>query len=133
MGLAAVHGIVRQMRGRLWARSEPGKGASFRVYLPLAQAKPAARQGPATILLIERNDGLRTVVTNILKKRGYRVLAAYAAEDALEMAKTGGPPDLIVAEHEVQPQLQTHARVAALSKPFDLQTLLAKVRDSVPA
>jgi signal transduction histidine kinase len=133
LGLAAVHGIVRQMRGRLWARSEPGKGASFRVYLPLAQAKPAARQGPATILLIERNDGLRTVVTNILKKRGYRVLAAYAAEDALEMAKTGGPPDLIVAEHEVQPQLQTHARVAALSKPFDLQTLLAKVRDSVPA
>jgi two-component system cell cycle sensor histidine kinase/response regulator CckA len=153
LGLAAVHGIVRQMRGRLWAHSEPGMGASFRIYLPRAEAasvvppaEPADRRGPATILLMERNAGLRTVVTNILKKRGYRVLAACATANALEMAKTQGPPDLLICEPEpdlakdlasLQPQLRTlylnghaeHAGIATLSKPFEVETLLGKVRE----
>jgi nitrogen-specific signal transduction histidine kinase len=157
LGLAAVHGIVRQLGGRLWANSEPGNGASFRIYLPRAQAESVAlpaeradRRGPATILLMERNDGLRTVVTNILKKRGYRVLAACAAADALEMAKTEGPLDLLISEPEpdlakrlasLQPQLRTlflnghsdHAGVATLSKPFDVEMLLGKVRELLQA
>jgi len=145
LGLAAVYGIVRQMGGRLWADSEPGKGVSFRVYLPRAQAEAVAPQ-PATILLMEQNDGLRTVMTNILMKRGYRVLAAPAPTDALEMAKTQGPPDLLISEPEpdlvksvadLQPQLRTlflnghsdHAGVATLNKPFDLEMLLGKVRE----
>jgi hypothetical protein len=157
LGLAAVHGIVRQLGGRLWAHSEPGKGASFRIYLPRAQTESVAlpaehehRRGSATILLMERNDGLRTVVTNILKKRGYRVLAACAAADALEMAKTQGPLDLLIGEPEpdlakrlasLQPQLRTlflnghsdHAGVATLSKPFEVETLLGKVRELLQA
>ena len=145
LGLAAVYGIVRQMGGRLWADSEPGKGASFRIYLPRAQAQSVASQ-PATILLMEQNDGLRTVMTNILNKRGYRVLAAPAPTDALEMAKTLGLPDLLISEPEpdlvksvasLQPQLRTlflnghsdHAGVATLNKPFELETLLGKVRE----
>ena len=145
LGLAAVYGIVRQMGGRLWADSEPGKGVSFRVYLPRAQAEAVAPQ-PATILLMEQNDGLRTVMTNILMKRGYRVLAAPAPTDALEMAKTQGPPDLLISEPEpdlvksvadLQPKLRTlflnghsdHAGVATLNKPFELEMLLGKVRE----
>ena len=157
LGLAAVHGIVRQLGGRLWAHSEPGKGASFRIYLPRAQTESVAlpaehehRRGSATILLMEQNDGLRTVVTNILKKRGYRVLAACAAADALEMAKTQGPLDLLIGEPEpdlakrlasLQPQLRTlflnghsdHAGVATLSKPFEVEALLGKVRELLQA
>ncbi|MGA2739034.1 MAG: ATP-binding protein [Bryobacteraceae bacterium] len=142
LGLAAVHGIVRQMRGRLWAQSDPGEGASFHIYLPLAQVEPVARQaaptnghGAATILLIERNEGLRTVVTNILRKRGYRVLAACAVADAAVMAKTGAPPDLIIGEPDLDVRdlaLNGHSdrvRAAALSKPFELHTLLGTVRE----
>jgi len=153
LGLAVVHGIVRQMGGRLWAHSEPGKGACFRIYLPRVQAESvtlpagrADRRGAATILLIEQNDGLRTVMTNILKRRGYRVLAARAATEALEMAKTQGPLDLLIGEPEpglaerlagLHPQLRTlflngqsdRAGVAALSRPFELETLLGKVRE----
>jgi two-component system cell cycle sensor histidine kinase/response regulator CckA len=157
LGLAAVHGIVHQMRGRLWAHSEPGKGTSFRIYLPRVEpasaAPPAERQdlcSSATILLMERNDGLRTVVTNILRKRGYRVLAAGATADALEMAKTQGPLDLLISEPEpdlaqdlaiLQPQLRTlylnghsdHSGVATISKPFEVETLLGKVRELLQA
>jgi PAS domain S-box-containing protein len=146
MGLAAVHGIVHRMGGRLWARSEPGKGAWFRIYLPLAQTEsvaapaPAAdRRSPATILLMEQNDGLRNVVTNILKKRGYRVLAARGASDALEMATAQGPPDLLIGEREpllakhlasLQPELPTLAlRGDSLGRPFELDMLLGKVRE----
>jgi two-component system, cell cycle sensor histidine kinase and response regulator CckA len=148
-----VYGIVRQMGGRLCADSEPGKGASFRIYLPRAQAESVAlpagradRRGPATILLMEQNDGLRTVMANILKKRGYRVLAAHAPTGALEMAKTQGPPDLLISEPEpdlvkrlasLQPQLRTlllnghsdSAGVATLSGPFTLEMLLGKVQE----
>ena len=155
LGLAAVYGMVRQMGGRLWADSEPGKGASFHIYLPHARVESAAvpakrsqRRAPATILLMEQNDGLRTVMQNILKKRGYRVLAAHAANEALELAKTQGPPDLLISEPapdlvervaSLQPRLRTlylnghsdHAGVATLRKPFELETFLGKVRESL--
>jgi len=86
-----VYGIVRQNGGRLWAYSQPGKGATFRIYLPLAgthfPALPApqvdALHGNATILLVEANDAMRMVMTNLLRKRGYRVLAALHAKKAL--------------------------------------------------
>ena len=143
LGLAAVHGIVRQMGGRLWAHSEPGKGACFRIYLPRVQAESV---NSATILLMEQNDGLRNVVTNILKRRGYRVLAARVPGDALEMARNEGPLDLLISEPEpdlaqnlasLQPRLRTlflnghssHAGVATLSRPFEVDVLLGKVRD----
>ena len=153
LGLAAVHGTVRQMHGRLWTESEPGKGASFRIYLPRVQAEVVAapaerarRSGPATILLMEQNDGLRTVVANILRKRGYRVLAACAASDALEMATTDGPLDLLIGEPEVDlaqrlaslhPHVRTlflnghsdRAGVPTLAKPFEVEALVGKVRE----
>jgi len=152
LGLAAVHGIVRQMGGRLWAHSEPGEGTCFRIYLPRAQAEPVAlpaeraHRGATTILLVERNDSLRTVVSNILKKRGYRVLAAGASADALEMAQAQGPPDLLIGEPDpslaqslarLQPQMRTlilnghadRAGAATLNKPFEVETLLGKVRE----
>jgi hypothetical protein len=127
---------VRQMGGRMWAHSEPGKGASFRIYLPRteAEAQAVAPRGPATILLMERNDGLRTVLANILKKRGYHVLAARDATGALEIAEAQGPADLLIGEPE--PELVERLAglpVATLSKPFDPDMLLGAVARALSA
>jgi PAS domain S-box-containing protein len=161
LGLAAVYGIVRQSGGRLWAYSQPGKGATFRIYLPLAGAHfpaPPASQtdrscGNATILLVEAHDGMRTVMANLLKRRGYRVLAALHSKEALRITAAQGPPDLLISRPEpelamhlarMQPQLRVlylggyadgpvsqeqglPPRTAILRKPFEPETLLATV------
>ncbi len=121
LGLAAVHGIVRQSGGRLWADSVPGQGTSFRIYLPQAIQEPAlspvdlpAKPAIPAILVAEPNDGVRSVVTSILKKRGYRVLAAQEAQQA---AGTENVRTLSLNGH--------------LTKPFELETLLEKVRELV--
>ena len=163
LGLAAVYGIVRQSGGRLWACSQPGKGATFRIYLPLAGAQfPALPEpqmdlsrGNATILLVEANDGMRTVMANLLKRRGYRVLAALDSKEALRITETQGPPNLLISRPEPElamrlTRMQPHLRVLylggyadgpavqdqglplrtfTLQKPFAPETLLAAVLD----
>jgi two-component system cell cycle sensor histidine kinase/response regulator CckA len=159
LGLAAAYGIVRQSGGRLWAYSQPGKGATFRIYLPLAGAHfpalpvPQMDRSNATILLVEANDGMRTVMANLLKRRGYRVLAALDSKEALRITEAQGPPDLLISRPEpelamrlarMQPQLRVlylggyadgpvaqdqglPPRTAILRKPFEPETLLATV------
>ena len=161
LGLAAVYGIVRQSGGRLWAYSQPGKGAAFRIYLPLAgthfPALPAPRMDTlrdnATILLVEDDDTMRTVMSNLLKKRGYRVLAALDSREALRIAAAHGPPDLLISRPEpelaghlarLRPQLPVlylggyadglaaqdrglPPRTSLLQKPFAPETLFAAV------
>lgn len=119
LGLAAVQGIVRQSGGRLWVDSQPGEGTTFRIYLPVATGHPAEAECPTlsvpqmqnppgdlTILLVEANDGMRTVMANILKKRGYRVVAAIDSPEALRIIEMLGLPDLLISRPE--PELTMH-------------------------
>src|SRR5579871_732951 len=117
LGLAAVHGTVRQWGGRLWAYSQPGKGATFRIYLPQPKAEfPALMPVPvATVLLVEANDQMRTAMANLLKKNGYHVLAALHVEEAWRIVQAQGPPDLLISHTEpelterlsrIQPELR---------------------------
>jgi CheY-like chemotaxis protein len=171
LGLAAVYGIVRESGGRLWASSRPGEGTTFRIYLPTAvgqASRPVLSHFPAlpapgmdplpgdiTILLVEANDGMRTVMTNLLKKRGYRVLAGIDSQEALRITEALGPPDLLISRPEpelamrlarAQPQLRVlylggyldslvaeqqglPPRSSLLQKPFDPETFLARVLD----
>jgi len=157
LGLAAVHGMVRQNGGHIWAQSEPGLGTTFEIYLPQCEAGRAAaapreqadRAAVRTILLMEPNDGLRGVVSSILKKRGYRVWPAREAKEALEIAKAQGAPDLLISEPAadlakrmaaLRPGLRIlllnghsprakASGAATLAKPFELEALLGKVRE----
>ena len=95
LGLATVFGIVQQHQGWITVYSEPGRGATFRIYLPRLTAPldktiiwPAlsdTRGGSETILLVEDDSSLRTAVQKILVRLGYRVLEASTGAEALEI------------------------------------------------
>lgn len=95
LGLATVYGIVQQHDGWINVYSEPGKGATFRIYFPRqerpapAPARPASlkdvRGGTETILLVEDEPALRVLVNRILSRLGYRILEAPSGAKALEV------------------------------------------------
>ncbi len=101
LGLATVHGIVRQSDGFLGVESEPGRGTRVRVYLPrwdgeemaipalpAATAEPAAGLPPAArgaVLLVEDEPFVRRIAERALSRLGWRVLAAESTEDALAL------------------------------------------------
>jgi two-component system cell cycle sensor histidine kinase/response regulator CckA len=96
LGLATVFGIVKQNRGLISVYSEPGQGATFKIYLPRAGAQAlatatAARnrdlRGTETVLLVEDEDQILVLAQRILKQHGYTVLAARAPEAALKLAE----------------------------------------------
>ena len=93
LGLSTVFGIVEQSGGHVWVYSEPGVGSAFKVYLPrtdvelVSQSSPPPSQesfdGKETVLLVEDDEPVRSVVCGILRRRGYRVLEAPNAGEAL--------------------------------------------------
>jgi PAS domain S-box-containing protein len=92
LGLATVYGIVRQSAGRIHVESEPGRGSTFTVRLPVAERpavpEPAAEpvsMGSGTILLVEDEKGVRQLAAKILEHHGYRVLSAADGQKAIEI------------------------------------------------
>jgi CheY-like chemotaxis protein len=96
LGLSTVYGIVKQSGGSIWVYSEPGRGTTFKVYLPRArqeeQAEPSSPAPPAvgageTILVAEDQPEVRALATKVLRRRhGYRVLEARGGVEALRIA-----------------------------------------------
>jgi two-component system, cell cycle sensor histidine kinase and response regulator CckA len=96
LGLATVHGVVRQSGGHIRVESQLGVGTTFRVYLPQAEGEAAAPaeavemvtpEGSETILLAEDERWVRKLVAAHLTDLGYSVLAAADGAEALEMAR----------------------------------------------
>jgi len=92
LGLPMVYGVVKQSGGSIWVYSEPGKGTTFKIYLPRMDmeaeaaeepAVPTSRlQGSETILVAEDRDDVRGLVCEALKAKGYLVLAASNGKEA---------------------------------------------------
>jgi PAS domain S-box-containing protein len=108
LGLATVHGIATGSGGSVAVYSEVGIGSSFKVYLPpaddadvviesqpIASLPDAARQ---TVLLVEDADGLREVTSKLLRRRGYTVLAAANATEALALFDEQSSIDVVLTD-----------------------------------
>ena len=173
LGLSTVYGIVRQSGGTIEIESEAGKGTSFIITLPAVDEHAAVSgllddpmdlpSGHETILVVEDDDNVRILARRTLEARGYRVLVARTAEEALEIAR-GASIDLLLSDIVLPklsgPQLVEHylrehpapalvlmsgyaddrlaqyeldASISFLRKPFTAAMLSRAVRDSLDA
>ncbi|BDU74664.1 response regulator [Mesoterricola silvestris] len=110
LGLATVFGIIQQSRGYVFLYSEPGKGTTFKILLPGvppgesgALAEPPApdpdEPGEGTLLVVEDEDSVRSVLKTLLEEAGYEVLAARnAAEAMLCLSEGAARIDLMVTD-----------------------------------
>lgn len=108
LGLGSVHGIVKQSGGSIYVYSEPGRGTTFKIYLPNAGVEvetfdsvssPEMPRGSETILVAEDEAGLRSIVSELLSGLGYTVLLAEHGADALRVSEAyGGPIHLLVTD-----------------------------------
>jgi two-component system, cell cycle sensor histidine kinase and response regulator CckA len=114
LGLSTVFGIVQQSGGNIWVYSEVGKGTTFKVYLPRADGEldarraysaPSSPRGRETILLVEDEEQVRTVTLSILRRQGYRVLAAPHPGAALLLAEDHAEAIELLITDVVMPQM----------------------------
>jgi two-component system, cell cycle sensor histidine kinase and response regulator CckA len=109
LGLAMVYGFVKQSGGHVEVISEPGRGTTFRLFLPRTELAVSLRMpaqedlripgGNETILLVEDEEALRTLVRQVLQSYGYTVLEARNGQDGLWMAgQFQGPIHALVTD-----------------------------------
>jgi CheY-like chemotaxis protein len=114
LGLATVYGIVQQHRGFLHVYSEPGKGSSFKVYLPVSERLAATvgskletpvLGGSETILVAEDEEVVRAVIVRVLTTAGYEVLVAANGVEAVRLFKQQAQKVPLVVLDVIMPKL----------------------------
>jgi PAS domain S-box-containing protein len=108
LGMATVYGIVARSGGSVSVSSEIGKGTSFKVYLPRAEAADMVTQAPApaaparagtqTVLVVEDEDGLRELAKRLLLRQGYIVLVAANADEAVRLFEANQSIDVLLTD-----------------------------------
>jgi PAS domain S-box-containing protein len=173
LGLSTVYGIVNHSEGSIVLSSEVGKGSTFKIYLPRVEEGVVPTVEPQkdvishpqrseTVLVVEDEDAVRVLTTEVLRSDGYKVLQACHSDEAFHVCgKYEGPIHLMVTD-VVMPQMNgrelaehlgrsrremkvlyvsgytddaifrdgvLQAGMPFLQKPFQLGTLLHKVRE----
>ena len=138
LGLATVYGIVKQSGGHVAVESVPGRGTTFRIWLPqvdeaateeatTAFLPPApCRTGTETILLVEDEEAVRSLMSEVLAGRGYLVLAASSGAEAVQVSRAhGGPIDLLLSDVVMPGMSGREVAVAITNERPGLRVLFA--------
>jgi len=106
---------VKKHDGNIWVYSEPGKGTTFKIYLPMVEEEAVARRRPEaprkttagteTILIVEDEDAVRKLARRILTKNGYTVHTAASAEEAQDVLRRVGDDVTLLLTDIVLPGL----------------------------
>lgn len=150
LGLSTVDGLVRQFSGRIEVKSELGKGSIFDIFLPISlemYAKPTPRNSEGkkivseqTILVVEDQHELRSILANTLRDAGYQVIEAQNGQEALDIYNQKETPIHMVITDVVMPKmggrefsellLEKHPDVIFLFlSGYTEEALLGKVRE----
>jgi CheY-like chemotaxis protein len=126
LGLATVYGIIKQSGGNIWVYSEPGRGTSFKIYLPVfsvkAEPKPELkhkvelRPERFKILVVEDEMMVRELVVESLENFGYIVLSAANGEEAIRLYKNHKDEIELILTDVVMPGLSGKQLIEAISK-----------------
>ncbi len=143
LGLSTVFGIVQQNGGTIWVYSEPGKGTTFKVYLPRVDAEvdaprragaPATLRGTETVLLVEDEDQVRKIVEAILRRYGYQVIVARNAGEALLLIERPGERFDLLLTDVVMPKMsgpELAKRLGALRPGMKVLCMSGYTDDSI--
>ena len=134
LGLSTVYGIIKQTGGHIFVDSDPGKGATFTIYLPRHEGaqeverpldEPRARAaerdltGMGTVLLVEDEDAVRMFGARALRNKGYNVVEAPSGEAALKLLDEAGDRIDVLISDVVMPGM-------------DGPSMVRRVRDKHP-
>lgn len=119
LGLATAYGVIKQSGGFIWVESAKGRGTTFKIQFPRIDQPMAAKpeekaaaadetmpEGSETILLVDDEDAVRRLTSDVLKMLGYNVLEAETGAQALETMQSSPaePPQLLLTDVEM-PQI----------------------------
>ncbi|MCU1265594.1 MAG: sensor hybrid histidine kinase [Acidobacteria bacterium] len=115
LGLSTVYGIVQQSGGSIWVYSEIGRGTTFKIYLPCVPGsvaencsdavKPELLKGSETVLLVEDEEMVRDMATEILREGGYHVLEAKHGPEAMALSQRYKGQIHLMLSDVVMPQM----------------------------
>jgi PAS domain S-box-containing protein len=141
LGLSQVYGFAQQSGGRATVSSELGRGTTFTIYLPRAQAKPQAAAKPADIetsggccvLVVEDNPEVAEVAVRMLEQLGHRVMLTNGAAAALELLRGPEPPDLVFSDIVMAGELDGVALARRIRAEFPAIPVLLATGYAQPA
>lgn len=136
LGLSTVYGIIKQSGGNIWATSELGQGSTFTIYLPKDTSplpkkyKPKPAQPPLpikgteTILLVEDESAVRTMLRQTLESNGYKVLEAPDGQEALNICQNYQGPIHLLLTDVIMPGMNGRELSNTLSRRFPKMKVL---------
>jgi nitrogen-specific signal transduction histidine kinase/ActR/RegA family two-component response regulator len=125
LGLAVVDGVIRQSGGFIEVDSAPGRGTTFRIYLPaieglepdvVDEAVEGPEAGSETVVLAEDDEAVRQFAGTALRRLGYRVLVAIDGADAVELIRHAAQPIALLVTDLVMPGLNGPQVIEVLRK-----------------